>query len=79
MPSRTHSSVQRTRSLPVHTPHTLLTFQQSGEPHTIFMIKINCVLKSFYLQLFFFYLLTLKIILNIYILGLAVSGTPDTI
>ncbi|CDQ60509.1 unnamed protein product [Oncorhynchus mykiss] len=32
MPSRTHSSVQRTRSLPVHTtPHTMVMFQQSGK------------------------------------------------
>nr|XP_009669016.1 PREDICTED: protein Smaug homolog 1-like [Struthio camelus australis] len=31
MPSRTHSSVQRTRSLPVHTsPQTMLMFQQPG-------------------------------------------------
>lgn len=32
MPSRTHSSVQRTRSLPVHTtPQAAVMFQQSGE------------------------------------------------
>uniref|UniRef100_A0A3Q1ATX0 Protein Smaug homolog 1 n=1 Tax=Amphiprion ocellaris TaxID=80972 RepID=A0A3Q1ATX0_AMPOC len=32
MPSRTHSSVQRTRSLPVHTtPHTMVMFQQAGK------------------------------------------------
>ncbi|XP_039880731.1 protein Smaug homolog 1 isoform X3 [Simochromis diagramma] len=32
MPSRTHSSVQRTRSLPVHTtPQTVVTFQQAGK------------------------------------------------
>ena len=32
MPSRTHSSVQRTRSLPVHTtPQTMVMFQQSGK------------------------------------------------
>lgn len=31
MPSRSHSSVQRTRSLPVHTsPQTMLMFQQPG-------------------------------------------------
>uniref|UniRef100_A0AAY4AJW9 Protein Smaug homolog 1 n=1 Tax=Denticeps clupeoides TaxID=299321 RepID=A0AAY4AJW9_9TELE len=31
MPSRSHSSVQRTRSLPVHTnPHTMVMFQQSA-------------------------------------------------
>ncbi|CAB1331316.1 unnamed protein product, partial [Coregonus sp. 'balchen'] len=36
MPSRTHSSVQRTRSLPVHTtPHTMVMFQQSAlQSHT---------------------------------------------
>ncbi|GLD63739.1 protein Smaug homolog 1-like isoform X3, partial [Lates japonicus] len=34
MPSRTHSSVQRTRSLPVHTtPQTMVMFQQAGEKH----------------------------------------------
>lgn len=32
MPSRTHSSVQRTRSLPVHTsPQNMLMFQQPGK------------------------------------------------
>lgn len=32
IPSRTHSSVQRTRSLPVHTtPQTMVMFQQSGK------------------------------------------------
>lgn len=32
MPSRTHSSVQRTRSLPVHTtPQTMVMFQQAGK------------------------------------------------
>ncbi|TNN22091.1 Protein Smaug 1 [Liparis tanakae] len=31
MPSRSHSSVQRTRSLPVHaTPQTMVMFQQAG-------------------------------------------------
>ncbi|TRY65217.1 hypothetical protein DNTS_002927 [Danionella cerebrum] len=38
MPSRTHSSVQRTRSLPVHTnPHTLAMFQQAGP---MFMVMV---------------------------------------
>lgn len=33
MPSRSHSSVQRTRSLPVHTsPQSMLMFQQPGRP-----------------------------------------------
>lgn len=35
MPSRSHSSVQRTRSLPVHTsPQTMLMFQQPGRKQT---------------------------------------------
>lgn len=37
MPSRSHSSVQRTRSLPVHTsPQTMLMFQQPGRKQTFF-------------------------------------------
>lgn len=36
MPSRSHSSVQRTRSLPVHTsPQTMLMFQQPGGYQTL--------------------------------------------
>lgn len=39
MPSRSHSSVQRTRSLPVHTsPQTMLMFQQPGRKQTFFFL-----------------------------------------
>lgn len=42
MPSRSHSSVQRTRSLPVHTsPQTMLMFQQPGRKQTFFFFIIH--------------------------------------
>nr|XP_023695664.1 protein Smaug homolog 1 isoform X1 [Paramormyrops kingsleyae] len=51
MPSRTHSSVQRTRSLPVHTPHTLLTFQQSDLQVSVTEPDINNRLESLCLSM----------------------------
>lgn len=42
MPSRSHSSVQRTRSLPVHTsPQTMLMFQQPGRKQTLAFLPIH--------------------------------------
>uniref|UniRef100_A0A671QSA6 Protein Smaug homolog 1 n=1 Tax=Sinocyclocheilus anshuiensis TaxID=1608454 RepID=A0A671QSA6_9TELE len=47
MPSRTHSSVQRTRSLPVHTnPHTMAMFQQTDLQVPVTEPDINNRLES---------------------------------
>ncbi|XP_058254834.1 protein Smaug homolog 1 isoform X3 [Hemibagrus wyckioides] len=47
MPSRTHSSVQRTRSLPVHTnPHTMAMFQQADLQVPVTEPDINNRLES---------------------------------
>ncbi|XP_017331264.1 protein Smaug homolog 1 isoform X4 [Ictalurus punctatus] len=47
MPSRTHSSVQRTRSLPVHTnPHTMAMFQQADLQIPVTEPDINNRLES---------------------------------
>ncbi|XP_078462292.1 protein Smaug homolog 1 isoform X2 [Lampetra planeri] len=55
MPSRTHSSVQRTRSLPVHTsPQAMLLFQQPGEmefPVPVTEPEINNRLESLCLRM----------------------------
>ncbi|KAI4881596.1 hypothetical protein NFI96_004263 [Prochilodus magdalenae] len=52
MPSRTHSSVQRTRSLPVHTnPHTLAMFQQSDLQVPVNEPDINNRLESLCLSM----------------------------
>ncbi|XP_054826310.1 protein Smaug homolog 1 isoform X2 [Eublepharis macularius] len=52
MPSRTHSSVQRTRSLPVHTsPQTMLMFQQPEFPIPVAEPDINNRLESLCLSM----------------------------
>ncbi|XP_028850416.1 protein Smaug homolog 1 isoform X2 [Denticeps clupeoides] len=52
MPSRSHSSVQRTRSLPVHTnPHTMVMFQQSDLPIPATEPDINNRLESLCLSM----------------------------
>ncbi|XP_067116400.1 LOW QUALITY PROTEIN: protein Smaug homolog 1 [Osmerus mordax] len=52
MPSRTHSSVQRTRSLPVHTtPHTMGMFQQSDLQVPVTEPDINNRLESLCLSM----------------------------
>ncbi|KAM6981362.1 protein Smaug homolog 1 isoform 3-T3 [Aplochiton taeniatus] len=52
MPSRTHSSVQRTRSLPVHTtPHTMVMFQQSDLQLPVNEPDINNRLESLCLSM----------------------------
>ncbi|XP_035290328.1 protein Smaug homolog 1 isoform X3 [Anguilla anguilla] len=52
MPSRTHSSVQRTRSLPVHTtPHTMVMFQQSDIQVAVTEPDINNRLESLCLSM----------------------------
>ncbi|XP_022529028.1 protein Smaug homolog 1 isoform X4 [Astyanax mexicanus] len=52
MPSRTHSSVQRTRSLPVHTnPHTMAMFQQSDLQVPVTEPDINNRLESLCLSM----------------------------
>ncbi|KAM9571634.1 protein Smaug homolog 1-like isoform 5-T6 [Salvelinus alpinus] len=52
MPSRTHSSVQRTRSLPVHTtPHTMVMFQQSDLQVPVTEPDINNRLESLCLSM----------------------------
>ncbi|XDV42953.1 hypothetical protein PO909_011517, partial [Leuciscus waleckii] len=52
MPSRTHSSVQRTRSLPVHTnPHTMAMFQQTDLHMPVTEPDINNRLESLCLSM----------------------------
>ncbi|KAJ8290249.1 hypothetical protein GJAV_G00010490 [Gymnothorax javanicus] len=52
MPSRTHSSVQRTRSLPVHTtPQTMVMFQQSDLQVAVTEPDINNRLESLCLSM----------------------------
>lgn len=52
MPSRTHSSVQRTRSLPVHTnPHTMAMFQQTDLQVPVNEPDINNRLESLCLSM----------------------------
>uniref|UniRef100_A0A3P8YGS4 Protein Smaug homolog 1 n=1 Tax=Esox lucius TaxID=8010 RepID=A0A3P8YGS4_ESOLU len=52
MPSRTHSSVQRTRSLPVHTtPHTMVMFQQADLQVPVTEPDINNRLESLCLSM----------------------------
>lgn len=52
MPSRTHSSVQRTRSLPVHTtPHNMLLFQQAEFQVPVTEPDINNRLESLCLSM----------------------------
>ncbi|XP_037553638.1 protein Smaug homolog 1 [Nematolebias whitei] len=52
MPSRTHSSVQRTRSLPVHTtPQTMVTFQQADHQLSATEPDINNRLESLCLSM----------------------------
>uniref|UniRef100_A0A3Q2X689 Protein Smaug homolog 1 n=1 Tax=Haplochromis burtoni TaxID=8153 RepID=A0A3Q2X689_HAPBU len=52
MPSRTHSSVQRTRSLPVHTtPQTVVTFQQADLQLPVTEPDINNRLESLCLSM----------------------------
>nr|XP_033809270.1 protein Smaug homolog 1 isoform X2 [Geotrypetes seraphini] len=52
MPSRTHSSVQRTRSLPVHTsPQTMLMFQQPDFQLPVTEPDINNTLESLCLSM----------------------------
>ncbi|XP_061112436.1 protein Smaug homolog 1 isoform X2 [Conger conger] len=52
MPSRTHSSVQRTRSLPVHTtPHTMVMFHQSDLQVAVTEPDINNRLESLCLSM----------------------------
>lgn len=52
MPSRSHSSVQRTRSLPVHTtPHTMVMFQQSDLQLPVTEPDINNRLESLCLSM----------------------------
>uniref|UniRef100_A0A671VTX4 Protein Smaug homolog 1 n=1 Tax=Sparus aurata TaxID=8175 RepID=A0A671VTX4_SPAAU len=52
MPSRTHSSVQRTRSLPVHTtPQTMVMFQQSDVQLPVTEPDINNRLESLCLSM----------------------------
>uniref|UniRef100_M4A611 Protein Smaug homolog 1 n=1 Tax=Xiphophorus maculatus TaxID=8083 RepID=M4A611_XIPMA len=52
MPSRTHSSVQRTRSLPVHTtPQTMVTFQQTDHQFPVTEPDINNRLESLCLSM----------------------------
>ncbi|XP_066550842.1 protein Smaug homolog 1 isoform X3 [Amia ocellicauda] len=52
MPSRTHSSVQRTRSLPVHTtPHTMVMFQQAEFQVPVTEPDINNRLESLCLSM----------------------------
>ncbi|KAG9336707.1 hypothetical protein JZ751_003055 [Albula glossodonta] len=52
MPSRTHSSVQRTRSLPVHTtPHTMVMFQQTDLQVAVTEPDINNRLESLCLSM----------------------------
>ncbi|XP_039457840.1 protein Smaug homolog 1 isoform X2 [Oreochromis aureus] len=52
MPSRTHSSVQRTRSLPVHTtPQTMVTFQQADLQLPVTEPDINNRLESLCLSM----------------------------
>ncbi|XP_073683313.1 protein Smaug homolog 1 isoform X2 [Garra rufa] len=52
MPSRTHSSVQRTRSLPVHTnPHTMAMFQQTDLQLPVTEPDINNRLESLCLSM----------------------------
>ncbi|XP_056123122.1 protein Smaug homolog 1 isoform X1 [Rhinichthys klamathensis goyatoka] len=52
MPSRTHSSVQRTRSLPVHTnPHTMAMFQQTDLHVPVTEPDINNRLESLCLSM----------------------------
>uniref|UniRef100_A0A8C6NL85 Protein Smaug homolog 1 n=1 Tax=Nothobranchius furzeri TaxID=105023 RepID=A0A8C6NL85_NOTFU len=52
MPSRTHSSVQRTRSLPVHTtPQTMVTFQKSDHQVPVTEPDINNRLESLCLSM----------------------------
>uniref|UniRef100_A0A672PC35 Protein Smaug homolog 1 n=1 Tax=Sinocyclocheilus grahami TaxID=75366 RepID=A0A672PC35_SINGR len=52
MPSRTHSSVQRTRSLPVHTnPHTMAMFQQTDLQVPVTEPDINNRLESLCLRM----------------------------
>ncbi|KAK5915779.1 hypothetical protein CesoFtcFv8_001341 [Champsocephalus esox] len=52
MPSRTHSSVQRTRSLPVHTsPQTMVMFQQSDLQLPVTEPDINNRLESLCLSM----------------------------
>ncbi|XP_043997373.1 protein Smaug homolog 1 [Gambusia affinis] len=52
MPSRTHSSVQRTRSLPVHTtPQTMVTFQQADHQFPVTEPDINNRLESLCLSM----------------------------
>ncbi|KAL2076816.1 hypothetical protein ACEWY4_027592 [Coilia grayii] len=52
MPSRSHSSVQRTRSLPVHTnPNTMVMFQQSDSQVPVTEPDINNRLESLCLSM----------------------------
>ncbi|KAG8001138.1 Protein Smaug-like protein 1, partial [Nibea albiflora] len=52
MPSRTHSSVQRTRSLPVHTtPQTMVMFQQADLQLPVTEPDINNRLESLCLSM----------------------------
>ncbi|KAK5624263.1 Protein Smaug 1 [Crenichthys baileyi] len=52
MPSRNHSSVQRTRSLPVHTtPQTMVTFQQADHQFPVTEPDINNRLESLCLSM----------------------------
>ncbi|KAL0969857.1 hypothetical protein UPYG_G00233290 [Umbra pygmaea] len=52
MPSRSHSSVQRTRSLPVHTtPHTMVMFHQSDLQGPVTEPDINNRLESLCLSM----------------------------
>ncbi|XP_071345632.1 protein Smaug homolog 1 isoform X2 [Trachinotus anak] len=52
MPSRTHSSVQRTRSLPVHTtPQTMVMFQQADHQLPVTEPDINNRLESLCLSM----------------------------
>ncbi|XP_071777238.1 protein Smaug homolog 1 isoform X2 [Centroberyx gerrardi] len=52
MPSRTHSSVQRTRSLPVHTtPHNMVMFQQADLQLPVTEPDINNRLESLCLSM----------------------------
>ncbi|XP_031436176.1 protein Smaug homolog 1 isoform X3 [Clupea harengus] len=52
MPSRSHSSVQRTRSLPVHTnPNTMVMFQQSDSQVSVTEPDINNRLESLCLSM----------------------------
>ncbi|XP_076151717.1 protein Smaug homolog 1-like [Alosa pseudoharengus] len=52
MPSRSHSSVQRTRSLPVHTnPNTMVMFQQADSQVPVTEPDINNRLESLCLSM----------------------------